>query len=939
MKNTPVKNDRSILDMSIYVKGLIFLISLFLLFISFSNKPVYADATCQEYLSQCSYLSGNASWQVWQNTEPGGGGYFMDVSFGPDDTIIAGSDLGGYYRSTDNGTTWRQHGVESGLTATHVHQVGHHPVDPNIVFIGGSTNGLYKSTDGGLTVSRVFTAEDKICAIEATGTRVYIAAAPVWNSDCDLIYSSNDTGDSWSLAYTFTDDVNITDLRINPNDQTNVIAISQESRWNDPTDKNLYETEDSFSTVDQVPMAEEIFGADWSSDGTLLYFSSLGASSTGSLYSKPVGYNSPQTLLNSNFTGQVWIPAGTSDVIRLVDQRIYGAANPRQGVNESTDGGASFSRIAEWPADMDFGWAYNGQFTSSFYNNFSFSKTNPDNAGYVTSSRVNLTLDGGHSIVQSSSYSIDGGWNSTGLNNTVPVTVAQHPLDNNLVIAGFADIGCYRSSNGGDSWINCAEDNYNGDWGDYGGNIQAIVMDPDDTNKAWMASGRRSGDSYLIKTTTGHQTGNWFDSGSGLPAPNDYVNDIVLDSSSAPGNRTLFSVVDGDVYKSTDDGNNWSLVYACGDCHRVEVDPESNLVAAGGNSGLAVSTSNGDLGSWSSIPLSTFVGGGSTDIRETGYTGVADITDDQNSSGVLWIALNDESVGGIYRYESGSAVLSEANQDTRTIEVADDGTVYYGASNAFNSGNNSSQDSTAVRYSVNDGASWNQLSTPLEYPYVVDIVIPEGDQNTMWVVSPGAGVYKVYRNLEETDLSISITDGVIEVEEGENITFITTITNEGTRPVNSFSFGQLPFSNATHVSGPNILSGGGSLTPTSFVTHDWNGTLLGGQSIVIEYIYNASGDPGDAVHISASVSQIDNSAGSLYETNNSNDLSSDNNTIIQEVAGASTDDPSSDSDTSAGSLANTGFTVALYLLFGSGVSIATIRLVKSIDSTYRLNKR
>lgn len=59
-----------------------------------------------------------------------------------------GSDVGGVYKTTDYGLSWRI--VNSGLTDYYVERVLPHPQEPGTLFLG-TWGGVHKSTDGGLT--------------------------------------------------------------------------------------------------------------------------------------------------------------------------------------------------------------------------------------------------------------------------------------------------------------------------------------------------------------------------------------------------------------------------------------------------------------------------------------------------------------------------------------------------------------------------------------------------------------------------------------------------------------------------------------------------------------------------------------------------------------------------------------------------------------------
>ncbi|MGB1317616.1 MAG: WD40/YVTN/BNR-like repeat-containing protein, partial [Flavobacteriales bacterium] len=114
-----------------------------------------------------SYETGTGSWEIVGPTptptngtgQPNGSGRVNCIAFHPTDanTIFVGAPAGGFWKSTDNGSTWTEY--SSGLVRLGVSSIVIHPTTPNTIYIatgdrdGGDAPGygVWRSTDGGVT--------------------------------------------------------------------------------------------------------------------------------------------------------------------------------------------------------------------------------------------------------------------------------------------------------------------------------------------------------------------------------------------------------------------------------------------------------------------------------------------------------------------------------------------------------------------------------------------------------------------------------------------------------------------------------------------------------------------------------------------------------------------------------------------------------------------
>jgi len=722
----------------------------------------------------CYDVDNSAPWQRWENVGPGGGGWFMDAALGISGAILVASDLGSLFYSENDGASWTQLGAVNGLTPTHISSVAFHPTDSD-TFFAGTDSGLFRTSNNGETFTNVLSG-GRICSVSIGETVSYASRALSFDEDCNEILVSDGAGTAWTSAGFLPVDTHILNIRINQINNDRALFVSQSGRffnYGDGALESLHETADGGVSFNQVNLnGLPVYDAQWSTDGAVSYITTRevdnnadgigdgGASdgvtgaAVGQLISKLAGYNSVQTVLNTDRTGLIWIPAGTTNVIRLVDRRFWGVwMTPDEGMFESIDGGISFTQISS-VVDYDWGWTTRVESNQiPGVKGWEFSESDPDKAIYINTLFVRGSIDGGLTFSELSTTNVSGNqFRTTGINNTNGIVVAQHPLNPDFVMLGYADLGCWRSENGGSSWEECNQAGVTGSWNGTGGTVRAIVMDPDDVNKVWITSNHTS--DVIIRSTSGGVDGSWVEVTTGLPATITDLDDLALDDTSPAGSRQLFAAADGDVYRSTNDGSDWSLVYACGDCYRLAVDGASNTVLAGGGSGLYRSTADGAFGTWSAVIVPGFTPSGLGRWTANSYEGITNITNDTRTPGLLYFTAKDSTTGGVFRYDAGTVTRLYTNHYVQSVAVDTlTGDLYAGLSKAGGSGGYNVADGMIV--SSDDGASWNEFETPLTNKAVRYVYLPPADETSMWIQDPGNGFWKVSRVIDATAPALS----------------------------------------------------------------------------------------------------------------------------------------------------------------------------------------
>lgn len=209
-------------------------------------------------------INNEVSWQFAGPINVGG--RVVDIEFNPVDpnVVYAGAATGGVFKSEDMGFTWQP--IFDEQTVLTIGDLAVDPVKPNILYVGtGEANGghnnfpgggVYKSTDAGATwqfIGLENTASiGRIIVDPANPQRVFVAAVGSYflpNPERG-IYRSDDAGLSWSNVLFISDSTGAIDLVINPDNPSVLLAAFWE-RVRRPNDAHLYgKTSGIYKTID-----------------------------------------------------------------------------------------------------------------------------------------------------------------------------------------------------------------------------------------------------------------------------------------------------------------------------------------------------------------------------------------------------------------------------------------------------------------------------------------------------------------------------------------------------------------------------------------------------------------------------------------------------------------------------------------------------------------
>ncbi len=702
-------------------------------------------------------LSVQAQTHSWTRTNPGGGGAFSTVGASASGIIIAGSDLSGAYRSSDGGFSWDVIGAGKGLTETHVSGVGFHRTDGDILYIG-TENGIFRSENGGNSVIKV-QEDGYITDIEFGTSNLntgYASYHPEYDSDEGVIYKSTDNGQNWSQVSTNlpSEGIRILKIVINPDDVNTVYILTGQGRfacgeadvyrstnggqlWTNLTNTlpsildlaiDPNHSNNVFITTMNADCDEDYYWTDLDGD---LYKSTNGGTSWGS----PIA---------NGRTGVIWMDADNSSIIRLIEPRQPYTWIDDAGTWTSTDGGNTFTHtgyVDEWDTFyyddpyFCYGSSFNG-ITKTLGEDLS----NPNKLFWVMSQNVFRTNDGGTTFENLQTTEISPGfWQSRGVDNVNMSDISISKADPNIIYLAYFDMGIWRSLDHGQSWQNCNHADYTGNWEGNGGNCATILADPDRSNVVWASlSPNQDGQTptYLIKSTNTGQSDSW--SGSNIGLPLEEIMGLSLDENSPVNNRTLFVTAAGDVYKSSNDGVNWSLTFNCNGCRFTAIDKfDSNIIYAGGENGLWRSTDGG--GSWTdeSHPNMASTYG----VWHPWYDGIFDVKTDPNHPDWVYVTVLGAGKGLYKSIDKGSSwikIITDEFMRKVAIMPQNSDIIYATSSSAYEAGGYDSN-SKGILFSSDGGQTWAQQNQGMAYPFALAVEVDNTDHPDVFVGSPGTG--------------------------------------------------------------------------------------------------------------------------------------------------------------------------------------------------------
>jgi len=711
----------------------------------------------------------------WIRTNPGGGGAIATVGATASGTILSASDLSGVYRSFDGGKSWDVLGATQGLYETHIASFGFHPTDGNIFFVGSGW-GIYKTTDGGEHFS--FVHKDGYIegiVIAASNPQIgYMAYHEDWDT-YGSVYKTTDGGDSWHAVKgeNLPDNVRLVKLLVHPKDENLVYALAGRTRWG-CSDPYLFKSTDGGVNWQRVAKKYSVLDMDVDPNDTKTLFVStfetkhcskgnipeddylLGDENTGEFYKSVDGGNSFVQL--SEQTGIISV-AKDPKTIRIVEVLYPYDWNDNAGTWETKDGGKTWTHaglVTNWQP----GWSSNQYF--AFAQSFNgFTKTikkdmfNTERFYGSFGQWAWSSVDGGKVFKNISTKEISPNhWQSTGMDNINGHAIEINEANPDVIYMGAYDLGFWTSRDRGKSWKRTLPDfkkypKYVWSEGQ-GGNVTSVISDPKREGVVWAAfhkEGFGNDDKFGEGTTSAifkssNHADSWQLANTGLPDSIMFYG-LSLDKNSPVNNRVLYLTVNGDIYKSSDDGNSWAMVLKNGGLKFTAVDNfDSNLVYAGGESGFWRSSDAGKT--WQEAGPKEMRGSFKGNFLPTSdpWEGVFDIVSDPNIKNRVYAIVYGKNKG-LYRSDDAAKTWQHiyTNDYMRGVAVASENSevIYAGSTGAYFSGGYD-KDYIGVIYSRDGGKTWDFANDGMAWTYAGKMDISNEARPYIILWSPGTGM-------------------------------------------------------------------------------------------------------------------------------------------------------------------------------------------------------
>lgn len=378
-----------------------------------------------------------------------------------------------------------------------------HPTDPNTVYIGAASGGLWKTTDGGTTWNSMSSTFQSISfgaiAIDPSNPNVVYAGTGEWRYSFsktmaygDGMYKTTDGGATWThIINGFGQQTHFSDIIVDPANSNYVYASLAGGNWFtwSLSNEGVWRSTDAGTTWNRVSTVNDPFDLGVTGSLGVVYAAFGGARTSGGFYvSTDFGVTWTQKntgLPTASTIGRMQIAESMS-----VTYAVVYLTSSSTVAYKTTNAGTSWSQIA---VGNQLGGSYDGSSWSDqgSYDLCIAKKPTNNNEVFIGNIEIHKSTDGNsfspvritggtgawdspmhvdyHIIKYAPSNndyiyvgcdggvyrSTDGGANWESLNNNLTTIqfyrMASHPSDTNQIFGGAQDNGCYRTLDKGAS--------------------------------------------------------------------------------------------------------------------------------------------------------------------------------------------------------------------------------------------------------------------------------------------------------------------------------------------------------------------------------------------------------------------------------------------------------------------------------------------------------
>ena len=396
----------------------------------------------------------------------------MWTNLGPTGIDMSNSTL-------SDGTPFIQHW---GTVSGRVRGVAVHPTDPNIVYIGAASGGIWKTVDGGVNWADMSGDLNLLTfgaiAIDPNNPNTVYAGTGEsrWRFnnvtfEGDGLYKSTDGGISWiRIINGFGPQTQFTDIEVSPHNSNILLASLGSGNWDNPfpTNEGVWRSTDAGITWTRVNSNSDAFdvGFDPTPSSTKAYAATGDQSTSGGfLVSTNSGVSFTQSntgLPAANTIGRMQFsiaPSAPGTIYSIIYNSDVFASGHTTVAFKSTNFGASWSQIS---SGVNIAGAYDDNGTNvndqgSYDLCLDVSPTDADDV-YFGNVELSKTTNGSAiSFVRNTPalFTNPGAWDA-------PLHVDIHkivyaPSNSNIIYVG-CDGGIYKSVDGGANWIHINND-------------------------------------------------------------------------------------------------------------------------------------------------------------------------------------------------------------------------------------------------------------------------------------------------------------------------------------------------------------------------------------------------------------------------------------------------------------------------------------------------